>query len=179
MPKNFDIHYTESQRQALLNRWDAINTTATTEQLRVLMHDVLDLMLNDTQYTADDRQFSRAIDTTTGKPREPEYAHEFLMQNDTDYFSAWAYQFSPDFRVYAETNSITMDAVNRGLTKYTYFESDADIVHRSLLRNGLREREEGEEWPTPVLGSAAPAAVISVPQIVVTTTADSTVGGFR
>jgi hypothetical protein len=173
---NFDIDLTAIQRQAILTRRTAIAGSATTEQLRVLMLDTLNLLLDDPQYTANDRQFSREIDPTTGKPREPEYAHEFMMQNDYDYFSTWAYDNSENFRTQVADDNLVMDSVARGREKHAYFETDPDIVDRSLLRNGLRERLEGEEWPAPVIGSNAPDAIISMPKIVVVNTAS--LGGF-
>jgi hypothetical protein len=132
------------------------------------MLDVLHILLDDAQFDAVDRNFSRQTDPATGKPRNPEYAHEFLMKNDPDYFAAWAYLNSEAYRLSADANPPTLDAVIRGQSKHTYLENDPDIVWRSLLRNNMRLPEEGEEYPPEVLGTAAPDAVISIPMTVQT-----------
>lgn len=156
---NFDVDKTELQRQGIIDRravqrsrGDGTSyTTAHLDNLRKAYLDLAELVLDDMQYNADTRQTQRAL-----VGGAPEYRHEFLMINDPDYYNAWAYTFSDYFREGVEGDTTTMTSVNRGLSVHTYLESDESIVDRSLLRNGLRTRLEGESFPYSVVGQYAP-----------------------
>lgn len=166
---NYDTDFDDTRRgQVLQHRTSvashATNTAYTTtdlEQLRFLVLDLASIILDDPQYTADDRETSRSLDSN-GVPIAPEYRHEFLMNKDDPYYYAWAYDHSPTFADSISTDQSAMTLVTAGHQKHSYFEEDPAIVSRSLLRHGLREREEGEQDPPPVVGVYAPANTINL-----------------
>jgi len=110
------------------------------------------LVLDDSQVSADGREYLRALNPVSGLPNTPEYRHELLMSEDRDYRAAWAHDNSQAYRDEAVIDPSMMVAVLRGRDLHTYREANADIVTRSLLRNGFRGLLTGESNPEPILG---------------------------
>jgi len=172
---NYDLHFDGTRRAALLSSRAALKTTHTTsgvawstadlDKLWHLVEDLLALAIDDPQFTADEIEVRRSLDSN-GLPLYPEYRHEFLCRTDADYFAAWAWDHSEEYQADALAEPRQMLMVERGRIKYTYRENDPDIVDRSLLRNGLRELREGETLPPQVIGEYAPAFQAVLPSIV-------------
>lgn len=164
---SFDADFTSSERSTLLSRRLTLKnrvdgtawTAADIDILKKVILDLLELGLDYPELTAEDREYSRGLNAD-GIPNVPEYRHELLMDLDTDYRAAWRYEFDPRFADQLALDPFLMTAVEQGYARYSYIERDPDIVDRSLLRQGMRERREGELDPPPVLGRHAPKYTI-------------------
>lgn len=167
---NFDQDFTKAERDEIIarrkrlrNRADGVAyTTADLDDLRKGYLDLIRLGIDDSQLSADDREYSRSLNDA-GVPNAPEYRHEFLMGSDNEYHVAWAYEFSESFRARADADPSTMQSVERSRASHAYFERDPEIVDRSLLRNGYRSPREGEGDPPPVVGRFAPRILAVLP----------------
>lgn len=170
--KIYDIDFSNSQRDALMTirtamqgRVSGASPTATDiDRLYSAVLDLLVLQLDDPELNATDKEYSRSFNAS-GIPNAPEYRHEFLIAGDTDYVAAWRWDHDPAYPAIVEANPQLQRAVTAGQTKYSYRESDPDIVWRSLLRNSWRDPEEGEGQPPEVLGRRAPRLTAVLPSI--------------
>ena len=179
---NFDVDYTAAQQQAMITRFNnllaapagASYTTAELNNLRDVLKDVWQILLNDVTLTANDRLYSRGLNTD-GQPNAPEYRHEFYMVNDERYRAAWSYDHSDTYAEWASRSENILALIDAGRIAHTYRESDPEIVDRSLLRHALRELEPGEMYPTSPLGVLAPKTFVSLPSLYMGTT----VGGLQ
>lgn len=152
----YDVDFDYNRRLAMRTARAALLAgTATQTQKDQLLKDCVELLIDDPQFPAGDREYSRALNTD-GYPNAPEYRHEFYVANDAGYRSAWAYDHSEDFRVEAAAEPNLMELVLQGRAEHTYREADPEIVDRSLLRNGFRDKREGETDPPRVMGAQAP-----------------------
>ncbi len=96
-----------------------------------------------------------------GTPVAPEYRHEYMMAQDKDYFNAWAYEFSSIYRPIVNASPNLLASVHRGRMKFTYRESDPNIVDRSLYRHALRTaRPEDKELPE-IVGANIPKIFVN------------------
>lgn len=166
---SFDRDFDATRRNAILTRRTAlVSGTATQSQKDQLLIDVLELLTDDPQMSADQREYNRALNVD-GYPNNPEFRHEFLMGMDENYRAAWAYDHTQgltnDFSIEADEDPNKMAAVLRGRTNHPYREDDPDIVWRSLYRNGYRELEEGETPPPDPAGRYAPDVIAILPSI--------------
>lgn len=161
----YDVDFDAARRQAMRTaRAALVAGTATQAQKDQLLRDITELLIDDAQFTAEDREYSRSLNAD-GYPNAPEYRHEFLMNNDGDYRAAWAYDHWEPYQIEADAEPNKMDEVVRGRSLYPYRESDPEIVDRSLLRNGYRPLREGETMPGNVIGRYAPKLTAILPSI--------------
>lgn len=174
---NFDVDFSKAQRDSyhadiavLIARTPGAAITAA--QFDALLRVVLGhkrVAVDDAQLTSEDREYSRALNVD-GYPNAPEYRHEFLMDRDSTYEHAWAYDHTEgqnvDFKAQADAEPNLKAIVDLGHANHTYLENDEGIVDRSLLRNKYRLPREGETEPPPVTGRYAPRYTVVMPSIV-------------
>lgn len=170
----FDGDYDESRRADIIARFaqlvddyaagaPASYTQVFAELMRTLLIDAMDMLVNDPQMSAADREYSRSL--VNGVPVAAEYRHELLMSIDQDYRNTWLWDHVVDFQTANVDNDLTLQSIVRGRSNHSYFENDPDIADRSIYRAGWRELREGEEPPPPVLGKFAPAVTLTISPI--------------
>lgn len=151
-----------SRRSAALAKTDNTAYANTDlDTLRKLVLDLAEVLIDDVQFDADDKEFSRAFDSN-GVPNAAEWRHEFLMANDDEYRATWSWDHSDFYKDLIQDDHSSLQLVDYGRVKHTYFENDPDIVDRSLLRHALRDRLPGEQDPPPVLGAYAPDQTVNL-----------------
>jgi hypothetical protein len=159
----FDVDFDDAERAALLARRasllakvdDTAYSNVQLDDLRKMVLDLVTLILDTSQMTAEDRTYSLGLNAE-GLPNVPEYRHEVIMSQDSSYRAAWRYDYDPNYPAIVEADPQLMRLVELGRTRHPYREGDPDIVDRSLLRNFWRPLEPGESMPPGVTGRTAP-----------------------